>query len=71
MMLGAEKYLTTKMLTVLTKSWRFLCVALQSQSAVKSPSKRGKAFKGMSKGITLHLICSSPTIPTTELTKWK
>lgn len=60
-MLGAEKYLKTKMLTVLTKSWRFLCVAIQSQSPIKGTSKKGKAFKGMSKGMTLHLMCSSPT----------
>lgn len=60
-MFGAEKYLKTKMLTVLTKAWRFLCVAIQSQLPVKGTSKRGKAFKGMSKGITLHLICNSPT----------
>lgn len=56
-MLGEEKHLKTKMLTVLTK----LCVAIWSQLPVKGTSKRGKALKVTSKGITLHLICSSPT----------
>lgn len=66
---GAEKYLKTKMLTVLTKSSRCLCVAIQSQSPVKGTSKRGKAFKGTSKGIISFNPCL--TYYSTELTKWK
>lgn len=37
-------------------------MTIQSQLSVKGTRiKREKAFKGMSKGITLHLIHSSPT----------
>lgn len=50
-MLGAEKYLKTKIiLTVLTKPRRFLSMAIQPQLPVKGTrSKRGKAFKEMTK----------------------
>lgn len=62
-MLGAEKYLKTQIIfTVLTKPRRFLSMEIQSQLPVKGTrSKREKAFRSMSKGITLCLVCSSPT----------
>lgn len=58
---------------MLTKPRRFLSGTIQSQLSVKGTTcKSEKAFKGMSKGMTPHLMVSDQlTYYGTDFTKWK